>query len=54
VAPGDVEGLAQALVTLVYPGLLDRTPWSWPVTWQDNAERFVELFRRIAAGQTVP
>lgn len=43
--PGSVEGLTALLVQQVYPGTLDRTPWHWPLSWQDNAERFSTLFR---------
>ena len=48
VAPGDVEGLANTLVTEIYSGRADRTPWLWTTTWRDNAEQFVSLFRSLA------
>ena len=50
VPPGDVEGLARALVTEVYPGRLDRSPWIWPVAWEDNARAFADLFRTTVQG----
>ena len=49
---GDVERLAQVLVAKVYQGHLDRTPWTWPLTWEDNARSFVDLFRSVVAGAT--
>ena len=47
VAPGDVEGLATTLVTEIYSGRADRTPWTWTTTWRDNAGQFVSLFRSL-------
>jgi glycosyltransferase involved in cell wall biosynthesis len=48
VRPGDVEELATVLVDDVYTGRLDRTPWTWPVSWEQNAAAFAEVFRSTA------
>ena len=48
VAPGDVEELANTLVTQIYSGRADRTPWFWTMSWRDNADQFVSLFRTLA------
>jgi glycosyltransferase involved in cell wall biosynthesis len=50
VRPRDVDSMARALTERVYPGTLDRSAWSWPLTWEDNARAFIDVFRSAAAG----
>lgn len=44
---GDVDALALALVGVVEHG--DRTPWLWPVTWDDHARQLIGVWEAAAA-----
>ena len=45
---GDVETLATVLRGVVTEG--DRTPWTWPVTWDDHARQLIGVWEAALAG----
>lgn len=44
VVPGDWAHLASTLDRVVYRQQPSRNPWTWPHTWEDNAQELLALF----------
>lgn len=44
---GDLDALAAALVGVVTEG--DRTPWTWPISWDDHARQLLGVWEAAAA-----
>lgn len=46
---GDLAAMATALHEVATSEHVDRTPWTWPISWDDHARRLVEVLRSTAA-----